>query len=89
MREIVYFDESPDSGRAAVADPRGLPEPTWAPPEIRVDPFTGESVVIAAQRQDRTYHPATADCPLDPRETRMADVRSCVLRPTMVLPSRH
>jgi UDPglucose--hexose-1-phosphate uridylyltransferase len=65
-REIVYFDESPDSGRAAVVDTRGLQEPTWAPPEIRTDPFTGESVVIAAQRQDRTYHPATADCPLDP-----------------------
>jgi UDPglucose--hexose-1-phosphate uridylyltransferase len=68
MREIVYFDESPDSGRAAIADPRGLPEPTWAPPEIRIDPFTGENVVIAAQRQGRTYHPATADCPLDPSE---------------------
>ena len=68
MREIVYFDESPDSGRAAVADLRDLPEPSWAPPEIRVDPFTGESVVIAAQRQGRTYHPATADCPLDPSE---------------------
>lgn len=66
MREIVYFDESPDTGRAAVADTRGLPEPSWAPPEIRVDPFTGENVVIAAQRQDRTYHPAEKDCPLDP-----------------------
>jgi UDPglucose--hexose-1-phosphate uridylyltransferase len=65
-REIVYFDESPDSGRAAVADIRDLPEPTWAPPEIRIDPFTGENVVIAAQRQDRTFHPAAADCPLDP-----------------------
>jgi UDPglucose--hexose-1-phosphate uridylyltransferase len=65
-REIVYFDESPDSGRAAVADSRGLPEPTWAPPEIRIDPFSGENVVIAAQRQDRTFHPAAADCPLDP-----------------------
>jgi UDPglucose--hexose-1-phosphate uridylyltransferase len=65
-REIVYFDEAPDSGRAAVADARGLPEPTWKPPEIRTDSFTGESIVIAAQRQDRTYHPAAADCPLDP-----------------------
>jgi UDPglucose--hexose-1-phosphate uridylyltransferase len=65
-REIVYFDESPDTGRAAVADTRGLPEPAWAPPEIRTDPFTGESVVVAAQRQDRTYHPVESECPLDP-----------------------
>jgi UDPglucose--hexose-1-phosphate uridylyltransferase len=65
-REIVYFDETPDSGRAAVADTRDLPEPNFAPPEIRRDPYTGENVVIAAQRQGRTYHPAEKDCPLDP-----------------------
>jgi UDPglucose--hexose-1-phosphate uridylyltransferase len=65
-REIVYFDESPDTGRASVADTRNLPAPAFAPPEIRQDPFTGESIVIAAQRQDRTYHPAEKDCPLDP-----------------------
>ena len=65
-REIVYFDESPDTGRAAVADTRGLPEPAWAPPEFRTDPFTGENVVIAAQRQGRTYHPPADECPLDP-----------------------
>jgi UDPglucose--hexose-1-phosphate uridylyltransferase len=65
-REIVYFDESPDTGRAEVADTRQLPEPTWAPPEIRADPYTGESVVIAAQRQGRTFHPPADECPLDP-----------------------
>jgi UDPglucose--hexose-1-phosphate uridylyltransferase len=65
-REIVYFDESPDSGRAAYPDTRGLPAPAFAPPEIRADPLTGEKVVIAAQRQDRTFLPPTDECPLDP-----------------------
>ena len=67
-REIVYFDESPDTGRAAYPDTRGLPAPTFAPPEIRADPLTGEEVVIAAQRQDRTFLPPTDECPLDPSQ---------------------
>jgi UDPglucose--hexose-1-phosphate uridylyltransferase len=65
-REIIYFDEAPGSGRADAKDLRGLPEGLWAPPEIRQDAFTGEQVVIAAQRQDRTYHPPADECPLDP-----------------------
>jgi UDPglucose--hexose-1-phosphate uridylyltransferase len=65
-REIVYFDETPDSGRAQVQDTRGLPRGEWQPPEIRLDPFTGENVVIAAQRQDRTFLPSADECPLDP-----------------------
>jgi len=65
-REIVYFDETPDSGRAQVQDTRGLPRGQWQPPEIRLDPFTGENVVIAAQRQDRTFLPPADECPLDP-----------------------
>jgi UDPglucose--hexose-1-phosphate uridylyltransferase len=65
-REIVYFDEVPESGRAAVPDARGLPEGQWEPPEIRWDPLVGENVVIAAQRQDRTFLPPADECPLDP-----------------------
>jgi UDPglucose--hexose-1-phosphate uridylyltransferase len=68
-REIVYFDESSDTGRAAVADARNLAEPAFAsdtPSEILVDPFTGENIVIAAQRQGRTFHPPADECPLDP-----------------------
>jgi UDPglucose--hexose-1-phosphate uridylyltransferase len=65
-REIVYFDESPDTGRAAYEDTRGLPEPTFAPPEVRWDPLSAENVVIAAQRQDRTFLPPADECPLDP-----------------------
>jgi UDPglucose--hexose-1-phosphate uridylyltransferase len=65
-REIVYFNESPGSGRAAVPDARGLPAGHWEPPEIRWDPLAGENVVIAAQRQDRTFLPPADECPLDP-----------------------
>ena len=69
-REIIYFDESPGLGRAAVPDRRELPPLTAGPyaPEsgLRWDPLTGEWVVIAAQRQDRTFLPPAGACPLDP-----------------------
>jgi UDPglucose--hexose-1-phosphate uridylyltransferase len=65
-REIVYFDETPGTGRAAFPDTRGLVAGDWQPPEIRWDPFVGENVVVAAQRQDRTFLPPADQCPLDP-----------------------
>ena len=74
-RDIIYFDETPGSGRAAVPDTRPLPpEPGYgAPPEtgtaaggLRWDALRGEWVVVAAQRQDRTFLPPTDECPLDP-----------------------
>jgi UDPglucose--hexose-1-phosphate uridylyltransferase len=74
-RDIIYFDETPDTGRAAVPDTRPLPpEPGYgAPPEtgtaaggLRWDALRGEWVVVAAQRQDRTFLPPTDQCPLDP-----------------------
>jgi UDPglucose--hexose-1-phosphate uridylyltransferase len=72
-REIVYFDEMPDSGRASAPDLRGLPP---APPggkataesALRWDPLAGEWVVIAAARQDRTFLPPADQCPLCPSE---------------------
>jgi UDPglucose--hexose-1-phosphate uridylyltransferase len=69
-REIIYFDESPGQGRADVPDTRPLaPMPTeLSMPEsaLRWDPLVGEWVVIAAQRQDRTFLPPPEACPLDP-----------------------
>jgi len=70
-REIVYFDESEGADRAAVPDKRGLPP---APPggeatdesALRWDPLSGEWVVIAAARQDRTFLPPADQCPLCP-----------------------
>ena len=69
-REIIYFDEAPGLGRADVPDRRPLP-PVIAgpqPPEsgLRWDPLAGEWVVIAAERQDRTFLPPQDACPLDP-----------------------
>jgi UDPglucose--hexose-1-phosphate uridylyltransferase len=67
-REILYFDESSGQDRADVADKRDL-RPAATPDadsELRLDPLRGEWVMYAAQRQDRTYRPATADCPLCP-----------------------
>ena len=66
-REIIYFDESPGLGRADVADTRA-PGPAAAGPvsELRWDPLAGEWVIIAEQRQDRTFLPSADTCPLDP-----------------------
>jgi len=69
-REIIYFDESPGLGRAEVPDRRPLPPMSTVsrPPEsgLRWDPLVGEWVVIAAERQDRTFLPPPEACPLDP-----------------------
>jgi UDPglucose--hexose-1-phosphate uridylyltransferase len=74
-RDIIYFDEAPDLGRAAVPDTRPLPlEPGYgAPPDpgdtdagLRWDALRGEWVIIAAQRQERTFLPPPDQCPLDP-----------------------
>jgi UDPglucose--hexose-1-phosphate uridylyltransferase len=72
-REIIYFDESPASGRAAVADGRDLARPadepagsgqaTW---ELRQDVLTRDWVAIAEHRQSRTLLPAAGSCPLCP-----------------------
>ena len=73
-REIIYFDDLPGSGRASVPDRRDLGEQAVAS-EIRYDPLTGEWVVIAAQRQTRTYHPPPDQCPLCPsRGDRLTEI---------------
>jgi len=66
-REIIYFDESPGLGRETVRDTRDLGEPAGGPASmLRWDPLAGEWVVIAEQRQDRTFLPPADACPLDP-----------------------
>jgi UDPglucose--hexose-1-phosphate uridylyltransferase len=74
-REIIYFDESPGLGRASVPDLRPLAGPSvaagqvasYTPSEgLRWDALAGEWVIIAAQRQDRTFLPPPGECPLDP-----------------------
>ena len=71
-REIIYFDEAPHLNRAQARDLREgltpLPAPgTWSPEQaVRWDPLLGEWVIIAAQRQERTFLPPPDQCPLDP-----------------------
>jgi UDPglucose--hexose-1-phosphate uridylyltransferase len=69
-REIIYFDESPGLGREKARDSRdlgGIVDYSAEPPsELRWDPLAGEWVVIAQQRQDRTFLPPAEACPLCP-----------------------
>src|ERR1700683_4221693 len=71
-REIIYFDEAPDLGRALASDTRPLPPRSPGPPGpvgspeqgIRWDPLAGEWVVIAAARQGRPFLPPADHAPL-------------------------
>jgi UDPglucose--hexose-1-phosphate uridylyltransferase len=71
-REIIYFDETPGLNRAAARDMREGLAPAPAPGTVsaesalRWDPLLGEWVIIAAQRQERTFLPPPDQCPLDP-----------------------
>jgi|SRR5215472_9782493 len=84
-REIIYFDESPALHRAAVpdrrelarlpAEPRPEQEGQFPPAGLRWDALAGEWVIIAAQRQDRTFLPPTEECPLCPsRDGRLTEI---------------
>jgi UDPglucose--hexose-1-phosphate uridylyltransferase len=64
-REIVYFDESPGTGRAAAADRRDLAR-AGTGGELRRDPLLGDWVAFAEHRQDRTFLPVADSCPLCP-----------------------
>src|SRR6516225_10662040 len=89
-REIIYYDESPGLGRAKAPDLRplgyrpdvpgavdgaGRPGEEPSPSGLRWDALAGEWVIIAAQRQDRTFLPPPEECPLDPsREGRLTEI---------------
>jgi len=66
-REIIYFDESPGLGRHTDKDTRDIGGPPPGPVSaLRWDPLAGEWVIVAEQRQDRTFLPPADACPLDP-----------------------
>jgi UDPglucose--hexose-1-phosphate uridylyltransferase len=81
-REIIYFDESPGQFRADVQDARDLPARDLDGPIVvsadaglRWDPLLGEWVMLAAQRQDRTFLPPADLCPLCPsRAGRLTEI---------------
>lgn len=63
-RELIFFDE-PGSPAREAEDHRRLP--AYASEiEMRHDPLLDAWVVVASQRQERTFLPAAADCPLCP-----------------------
>ncbi len=67
-REMLFF-ALPGHTPAPVPDRRPLPPRDPEPSELRFDRTTGQWVIIAAQRQNRTYLPPADQCPLCPGPT--------------------
>ncbi|HEY3996672.1 MAG TPA: galactose-1-phosphate uridylyltransferase [Mycobacterium sp.] len=67
-RELLFF-ALPGHHPAPVEDRRPLPARSAAQSELRFDQSTGQWVIIAALRQDRTYKPPPDQCPLCPGPT--------------------
>ncbi len=67
-RELLFFT-LPGHTPAPVPDRRQLPPRDPEPSQLRFDRTTGQWVIIAAQRQDRTYKPPADQCPLCPGPT--------------------
>lgn len=67
-RGLLFFS-LPGHRPAPVEDRRPLPKRDPDPSQLRFDRTTGQWVIIAAQRQDRTYKPPPDQCPLCPGPT--------------------
>ncbi|MEJ9077957.1 galactose-1-phosphate uridylyltransferase [Gordonia malaquae] len=64
-REILLFGDSHEC--VLGTDRRDLPQrPDGQVSVVRYDPATGDQVIIAPSRQERTYHPPRQMCPLCP-----------------------
>ncbi|MBS4102075.1 galactose-1-phosphate uridylyltransferase [Tsukamurella paurometabola] len=64
-REILFF--SSDGPPAIGVDRRDLPDrPTVPVTTVRRDPTTGDNIIVAPARQERTYKPPRTMCPLCP-----------------------
>ncbi|UVO13518.1 galactose-1-phosphate uridylyltransferase [Mycobacterium sp. SVM_VP21] len=64
-RDLLFF-ALPGHTPAPVPDRRPLSPRDPEPSQLRFDRTTGQWVIIAAQRQDRTYKPPVEACPLCP-----------------------
>jgi UDPglucose--hexose-1-phosphate uridylyltransferase len=64
-RDLLFF-ALPGHPPTPVADRRPLPARETHQSRLRFDRQTGQWIVIAALRQDRTYKPAADQCPLCP-----------------------
>jgi UDPglucose--hexose-1-phosphate uridylyltransferase len=67
-RELLFFS-LPGSTPSFVPDRRPLPPFEPGQSQLRFDRATGQWVIIAARRQDRTYKPPADQCPLCPGPT--------------------
>ncbi|BBX74925.1 galactose-1-phosphate uridylyltransferase [Mycobacterium shinjukuense] len=67
-RDLLFF-ALPGHVPVPVPDRRPLPERDSVPSQLRYDRATGQWVIVAAQRQDRTYKPPAELCPLCPGPT--------------------
>jgi UDPglucose--hexose-1-phosphate uridylyltransferase len=67
-RDLLFF-ALPGNRPAPVADRRPLPQRAPDSSQLRFDRSTGQWVIIAALRQDRTYKPPADQCPLCPGPT--------------------
>ena len=67
-RDVLFF-ALPGHVPAPVADRRPLPPLEPSPTQLRFDRSTGQWVIIAPRRQDRTYKPPPDQCPLCPGPT--------------------
>jgi UDPglucose--hexose-1-phosphate uridylyltransferase len=63
-RELDYYDAAAGAARDA-PDRRELP-PAAASSQLRYEPFLDTWIAYASHRQDRSYLPSAADCPLCP-----------------------
>src|SRR5215471_19116779 len=59
-------DQAGHPGHPGNAGNPGLPGRDLPPAGLRWDALAGEWVIVAAQRQDRTFLPPPGECPLDP-----------------------
>jgi len=67
-RDLLFFS-LPGHRPAPVEDRRPLPARATDQSQLRFDRSTGQWVIIAALRQDRTYKPPPDQCPLCPGPT--------------------
>ncbi|WP_419866424.1 galactose-1-phosphate uridylyltransferase [Mycobacterium kyorinense] len=67
-RDLLFF-ALPGHVPAPVADRRPLPKRDGLHSQLRFDRTTGQWVIVAALRQDRTYKPPPDQCPLCPGPT--------------------
>lgn len=65
-RELIYYDEDDSADRTAT-DLRDLPKMSTSS-ELRFDQLRNEWVAVASHRQERTFLPPVAECPLCPTD---------------------